>query len=108
MIYRGPGFLAVACFGSSPTLYPPPLSHLQAVSLSQSSCELTDGREGGKGGRGAKYSLLCPTLHTFGSVYSSVAFYVTIESGKLSEKCNGNLKEEEIHSKISEFAGEGL
>ncbi len=51
MIYRGPGFLAVVRFGSSPTpshpLFPQPL-----VSLSQSSClspvDLTDGR----GGRG--------------------------------------------------------
>jgi hypothetical protein len=47
MIYRGPGFLAVVLFGSSPCT---PF----VVSLSQSSCvspvELTNGR----GGRGAK------------------------------------------------------
>ncbi len=50
MINRGPGFLAVVWFDSSPT--PSPLSRQQVVSLSQSSCvspiELTDGR----GGRG--------------------------------------------------------
>ncbi len=34
LIYRGPGFLAVVCFGSSP----PPLSCQQLVSLSQSIC----------------------------------------------------------------------
>ncbi len=48
MIYRGPGFLAVVWFGSSPTPFPP------HVSLSQSSCvttvEHTDRRGGG--GRG--------------------------------------------------------
>jgi hypothetical protein len=37
MIYRGPGFLAVALFGSSPPL-PSPLSRQQVVSLSQSTC----------------------------------------------------------------------
>jgi hypothetical protein len=38
-IYRGPGFLAVVCFGSSPTSFtPPPLSLRQLFSLSQSSC----------------------------------------------------------------------
>ncbi len=36
MIYRGPGFLAVVRFGSSPTPFPP-LSRRQVVSLSQCS-----------------------------------------------------------------------
>ncbi len=48
MINRGPGFLAVIWFGSTPT--PFPLSHQQVATLSQSSCvsliELTDGRGG--------------------------------------------------------------
>ncbi len=35
-IFREPGFLAVVCFGSSPT--PSPLSRRQIVSLSQPSC----------------------------------------------------------------------
>ncbi len=57
MIYRGPGFLDVVWFGSSPTLSP--LSRQQVVSLSLSSCvspvNLTDWREiGGFGGGGAK------------------------------------------------------
>ncbi len=48
MIYRGPGFLSVEWFGSSPAPFFPH-SRQQVVSLSQSSCvspvELTDGRE---------------------------------------------------------------
>ncbi len=52
MLYRGPGFLAVAWFGSSPTPSPPFPSDI-VVSLSQSSSvspfELSDGR--GRGGR---------------------------------------------------------
>ncbi len=52
MCYRVKGFLAVAWFGSFPL--PSPLSRLQVVSLSQSSCvslvELADG--GGEGGEG--------------------------------------------------------
>ncbi len=60
MIYRGPGFIAVVWFGSSPNPSPSrprPPSVSCLVSLSQSSCispvELTDGR-GGRGGGGAK------------------------------------------------------
>ncbi len=53
MIYRGPGFLAVVWFGSSPTPPPIPHPHEQVVSLSPSSCvlpvELTLGRGGGAG-----------------------------------------------------------
>jgi len=41
LIYRGPGFLAVVCFGSSPPPLPP--SCQQLVSLSQSS-EISAGR----------------------------------------------------------------
>jgi hypothetical protein len=56
MIHRGPGFLEVVGFGSSPTISP--LSRQHVVSLSQSSwlspVELTDGRAGEGGGRGAK------------------------------------------------------
>jgi hypothetical protein len=48
MLYRGPGFLAVVWFGSSPTLFAPSPSSRQLVSLSQSSrvspVKLTDGR----------------------------------------------------------------
>jgi hypothetical protein len=58
MIYRGPGLLAAAWFGSpiTPFLF----SREQLVSLSQSSCvllvELTDGCGGGaRGGGGAKW-----------------------------------------------------
>jgi hypothetical protein len=51
MIYRGPGFLAVVRFGSSPN--PLPLLDQQVVSLSQSFCvlpvELTDRGGGGRG-----------------------------------------------------------
>jgi hypothetical protein len=53
MIHRGPSFLAVFWFSSTPCLRP---LYLQHVSLSQSSCvspvQLTDGggREGGGGG----------------------------------------------------------
>jgi hypothetical protein len=49
MIYRGPCFLAVVCFGFYPT---PATSPVSEMSLSNSSCvslspfELTDGREG--------------------------------------------------------------
>ncbi len=55
MIYRGPGFLVVVWFGSSPTPSPPLPTDLQeVVSLSQTSCvspvELTDRRGGGGGG----------------------------------------------------------
>ncbi len=49
MIYRGPGFLTVVWFGSSPT----PFSREQVVSLSQSFCvspdELIDGWVDGQG-----------------------------------------------------------
>ncbi len=49
MTFRGPGFLGVVRFGSSP----PSLSRQQIVSLSQSSCvspvHLNDGRGGGRG-----------------------------------------------------------
>jgi hypothetical protein len=47
MIYRGPGFLAVLWFGSSPTLL------TLFLSLPVSPVELIDGRRGG-GGRGAQ------------------------------------------------------
>jgi hypothetical protein len=50
MIYRGPDFLAVVRFGSSPSPIPS-LSRQQDVSLSQSSCvspvEFANGRGGG-------------------------------------------------------------
>ncbi len=48
MIYRGPGFLAVARFGSSTT--PSPLSRRKVVSLSQSSCVSPVVLTHGKGG----------------------------------------------------------
>jgi hypothetical protein len=57
MIFRGPGFLAVLLILllTDPL---PPLSRQQLVHLSQSSrvlsVELTDRREGGRGGGGAK------------------------------------------------------
>ncbi len=55
MIYRGPGFLAVLRFCSTPT--PSPLFRQQLVSLSQFFCvspvELTEGSGGGEG-MGAK------------------------------------------------------
>ncbi len=48
MIYRGPDFIEVVWFGSSPTSFP--LSHLKGVSLAHTSCvspvELTDGKWG--------------------------------------------------------------
>ncbi len=48
MVYRGPGFLAVAWFGSSPA--PSPLFRQQVVSLSHSSCvspvDITYGGDG--------------------------------------------------------------
>jgi hypothetical protein len=56
--YRGPGFLADVWFGSSSI--PSSLYSQQVVSLSQSSfaspVDLTDGREGGGDGGGAKSS----------------------------------------------------
>ncbi len=55
LIYRGPGFLAVAWFGSTstPPPSPPPQQLVSPFQSSQSPVELTDGRGGG-GGRGAK------------------------------------------------------
>ncbi len=51
MICRGPGFLAVIWFGSTPI---PPPSHQQVISLSRSYCvsrvKLIDRRRGGGGG----------------------------------------------------------
>ncbi len=62
MIYRGPVFLAVVWFGSSPT--PSHLFRQQFVSLSQSSCVspvlLIQGIEGGGGGKGAKSTTRMP------------------------------------------------
>ncbi len=56
MIYEGPGFLAVAWFGSSPTPFPPLPSasclYFSVFLCRVSAVELTDGRGGS--GRGAK------------------------------------------------------
>jgi hypothetical protein len=56
-IYRGPEAFFRSS-GSAPRPTPPPLSRQQLVSHCQSSCvspvELTDGRGGGEGWRGAK------------------------------------------------------
>ncbi len=53
MYHRGPGFLVVVLFGSSPTPFPP-LSGQQDVYLSQSFCvspiELSEMGEGGEVG----------------------------------------------------------
>ncbi len=51
MFYRGPGFLAVAWFGSSPIPLPPsPVCKLSLfLSLPECRLELTDGRKGWEG-----------------------------------------------------------
>jgi hypothetical protein len=58
MYYRGPGFLVVERFGSSPT---------PSSTLSQSSCVLrvdfTDGSEGGRKGRGMETKIMAARKH---------------------------------------------
>ncbi len=52
MIYRGPGILAVAWFGSSPSPYPPlpSVSSTGATRETEKERQLADGRVGGGGG----------------------------------------------------------
>jgi hypothetical protein len=83
MIYRGTGFLAV--FLAHPI--PPPLSHQQGVSLSQSSCvspvELTDARN--PAWPSINHEILSAYLYTALFAHS---LPIAVLAGLLDNSCN--------------------